>query len=118
MAVESSLVLQTFHYEPRDTAAQRWTRWLPRLENFLLAAAIEKPERQKAMLLHHIDDELFAIYSTLTVPPPGDQQTVYTCAQQTSSVPNEMLNSNFSGSDKLNNKWVKIWIASIPDLNN
>ena len=82
MAVESSLVLQTFHYEPRDTAAQRWTRWLPRLENFLLAAAIEKPERQKAMLLHHIDDELFAIYSTLTVPPPGDQQTVYTCAQQ------------------------------------
>ena len=82
MSLKNTMAMPVFSYEPKDTASQRWVRWLARFDNYLEAAAIEKPECKKAMLLHLIGEELYGIYDTLTVADPGTGETVYDCAKK------------------------------------
>ena len=48
------LSMPMFVFEPKDTAGQRWPRWLGRFDNYLKATGIYTAERQRAMLLHMI----------------------------------------------------------------
>ena len=82
LSLTNTMAMPVFSYEPKDTASQRWVRWLARFDNYLEAAAIEKPERKKAMLLHLIGEELYGIYDTLTVADLGTGETVYDCAKK------------------------------------
>ena len=74
--------MSVFVYEPRDTAAQRWTVWIDRFEIYLVAADITKPARQRAMLLHMIGEALYGIFRTLKEPTPQDGETPYDTAKK------------------------------------
>ena len=78
-----------FVLEPRDTAALRWAKYVDRFDNFLEAAGIEKPSRKKAMLLHHIGEDLYNVYQTLVVRDPVGDETVY-------DVTKEVLTGHFA----------------------
>ena len=69
--------------EPKHDAPQRWSRWIDRFDNYLLATAIDKPPRQRAMLLHLIGEELYGISKTLkeNKPDHDKQETVYDTAK-------------------------------------
>ena len=72
-----------FQYEPRDTASQRWVVWADRFDNYLIASGIEKPPRQRALLLHMIGEELYSIFKTLKEAEPdvSKNETVYDTAK-------------------------------------
>ena len=76
MAMQA-LVMPPFEFEPKDSSAQRWTKWISRFDNYLLAVDISDPKRQKAMLLHMVGEELYNIFQTLQVADPGINETVY-----------------------------------------
>ena len=76
MAMQA-LVMPPFEFEPKDSNAQRWTKWISRFNNYLLAVDISDPKRQKAMLLHMVGEELHNIFQTLQVADPGINETVY-----------------------------------------
>ena len=46
------------------------------------ASGIDKPKRQKAVLLHLIGEDLYTIYKTLTVPTPRETESVYDTAKK------------------------------------
>ena len=89
MSVTTELNMPMFSYEPKDTASIRWMRWSNRFDNYLVASGIDKPERQKAMLLHMIGEELYDIFFTLKEPTAEAGETVYDVAKKA-------LNSFFS----------------------
>ena len=53
-----------------------------RFDNYLVASGIDKPERQKAMLLHMIGKELYDIFFTLKEPTAEAGETVYDVAKK------------------------------------
>lgn len=57
-------------FEPFDIhadgmIAQRWRKWIKRLENLFVAAAISDKKRQRALLLHYTGEEVSEIFDTL-----------------------------------------------------
>ncbi|XP_064470096.1 uncharacterized protein K02A2.6-like [Ornithodoros turicata] len=52
------------HGEP-SSIAQRWEKWLNRLENFIVASNVKDKKQQKAMLLHFAGEQVFDIYEAL-----------------------------------------------------
>jgi len=50
----------------------RWTKWLGRFKNVLIALAITAPERQRALLLHYVGDQTLDIFETL--PETGGEK--------------------------------------------
>ena len=54
-----------FDLEPAGTAATRWTTWLARLENFLVAYNISNDGRMKAILLHCAGEAVFERFEAL-----------------------------------------------------
>ena len=54
-----------FDLEPAGTAATRWTAWLARLENFLVAYNISNDGRMKAILLHCAGEAVFERFEAL-----------------------------------------------------
>ena len=56
--------------------AQRWKKWIGRLDNLLVALDIQTPARQKALLLHYAGPGTQEINENLPDPPPtnGDEQ--------------------------------------------
>ena len=62
-------------FEPFDihadgAIAQRWRKWIKRLENLFVAAAISDKKRQRALLLYYAGEEVSEIFDTL--PDTGD----------------------------------------------
>ena len=62
-------------FEPFDihadaAIAQRWKKWIKRLENLFVAANITDKKRQRALLLYYAGDEVQEIFDTL--PETGD----------------------------------------------
>ena len=62
-------------FEPFDihadgAIAQRWRKWIKRLENLFVAAAISDKKRQRALLLYYAREEVSEIFDTL--PDTGD----------------------------------------------
>ena len=62
-------------FEPFDihadgAIAQRWRKWIKRLENLFVAAAISDKKRQRALLLYYVGEEVSEIFDTL--PDTGD----------------------------------------------
>ena len=62
-------------FEPFDihadgAIAQRWRKWIKRLENLFVAAAISDKKRQRALLLYYAGEEVYEIFDTL--PDTGD----------------------------------------------
>ena len=62
-------------FEPFDihadaAIAQRWKKWIKRLENLFVAAEITDKKRQRALLLYYSGDEVQEIFDTL--PETGD----------------------------------------------
>ncbi|CAH3177422.1 unnamed protein product, partial [Porites lobata] len=45
--------------------AQRWRKWIKRLENLLVAAAITDKKRQRALVLYYAGEEVCEIFETL-----------------------------------------------------
>ena len=45
--------------------AQRWRKWIKRLENLFVAAAITDKKRQRALLLYYAREEVCEIFETL-----------------------------------------------------
>ena len=62
-------------FEPFDihadgAIAQRWRKWIRRLENLFVAAAISDKKRQRALLLYYAGEEVSEIFDTL--PDTGE----------------------------------------------
>ena len=62
-------------FEPFDihadgAIAQRWRKWIKRLENLFVAAAIGDKKRQRALLLYYAGEEVSEIFDTL--PDTGE----------------------------------------------
>ena len=56
-------------FEPFDIhedgpIAQRWRKWIKRLENFFVASAISDKKRQRALLLYYAGEEVSEIFDT------------------------------------------------------
>ncbi|XP_064488499.1 uncharacterized protein K02A2.6-like [Ornithodoros turicata] len=49
-----------------SSLAQRWTKWLARFENFILAADVKDAERKRAMLLHYAGEAVYDIFLSLS----------------------------------------------------
>ena len=45
----------------------RWRKWMARFQNLMIAKDVSEDERQKAMLLHYVGEEMLDIYETLGV---------------------------------------------------
>lgn len=50
--------------------AQRWRKWIKRLENLFVAASISDKKRQRALSLYYAGEEVSEIFDTL--PDTGD----------------------------------------------
>ena len=58
------------HFDPFDihadsAIAQRLRKWIKRLENFFIAAAITDNKRQRALFLYYAGEEVCKIFETL-----------------------------------------------------
>ena len=58
------------NFDPFDIHAdgpftQRWRKWIKRLENLFVAAAITDKKRQRALLLYYAGEEACEIFETL-----------------------------------------------------
>ena len=63
----------TFDPEVDETSVGiRWSKWLERLENLLVALDIKNKERKKAIMLHYAGTKVSDIYSTLILPEGDD----------------------------------------------
>ena len=63
-------------FEPFDihadgAIAQRWRKWIKRLENLFVAAAISNKKRQRTLLLYYAREEASEIFDTL--PDTGEE---------------------------------------------
>ena len=47
-----------FDIHADGTIAQRWRKWITRLENLFVAAATTDKKRQRALLLYHAGEEV------------------------------------------------------------
>ena len=50
----------------------RFEKYISRFRNLIVATDIDDPKRQKALLLHYIDEEVNDIFETLTVSEPAE----------------------------------------------
>jgi len=71
--------ISTVQYPPLDLAettslGQRWTKYLARFNNYLMALNIDDPNRKKALLLHFAGPEVYDIHDTLTIPDPVERR--------------------------------------------
>ena len=69
------LSFDSFDIHADGAIAQRWRKWIKRLENLLVAADIEDKTRQRAFLLYYAEEEVCEeevrdIFETL--PQSGD----------------------------------------------
>ena len=63
-----------FNIHADGAIAQRWRKWIKRLENLLVAAAITDKKRQRALVLYYAGEEVCEIFETL-VDTGGDFTT-------------------------------------------
>ena len=54
-----------FNIHADGAIAQRWRKWIKRLENLLVAAAITDKKRQRALVLYYAGEEVCEIFETL-----------------------------------------------------
>ena len=54
-----------FDIHANGAIAQRWRKWITRLENQFVAAAITDKKRQRALLLYYAGEEVCEIFETL-----------------------------------------------------
>ena len=54
-----------FNIHADGAIAQRWRKWIKRLENLFVAAAIGDKKRQRALLLYYAGEEVSEIFDTL-----------------------------------------------------
>ena len=68
-----------FHLHQDGNIGPRWKKWNERFERLLVAMVMDitAPKRQRALLLHYAGLDVYEVYNTLTVPEPGEQETVY-----------------------------------------
>ena len=59
-----------FDVHADSAIAQRWRKWIKRLENLFVAANIKNAERQRALLLHYAGEEVCDIFEVL--PDTGE----------------------------------------------
>ena len=55
-----------FDVHADSAIAQRWRKWIKRLENLFVAANIKNAERQRALLLHYAGEEVCDIFAVLS----------------------------------------------------
>lgn len=58
------------HEDPNSLGA-RWEKWINRFENYLVAADVNNPERQRAMLLHYAGEQVHELFLNLPDDPPN-----------------------------------------------
>ena len=54
-----------FSVHADGAVAQRWGKWISKLENLFVAMNISHKKRQRALLLHYAGDEVYDIFETL-----------------------------------------------------
>ena len=64
------LSFDSFDIHADGAIAQRWRKWIKRLENLFVAADIKDKTRQSAFLLYYAEEEVCDIFETL--PQSGD----------------------------------------------
>ena len=74
----------SFDVHADGAVAQRWRKWIKRLENLFVAADIKGKKRQRALLLHYAGEEASEIFDSLL--ETGDNY----------ATPNEKLNEYFN----------------------
>jgi hypothetical protein len=56
---------QQFDIKDQSNLAVRWEKYLNRFKNLMTAMAITDPSRQRALLLHYVDEDVNDIFDTL-----------------------------------------------------
>ena len=64
------LSFDSFGIHADGAIAQRWRKWIKRLENLFVAADIKDKTRQSAFLLYYAEEKVCYIFETL--PQSGD----------------------------------------------
>ena len=63
-------------FDPNEPpVGPRWTKWLSRFNNYLVAADVTDPARKKALLLHYAGEAVQDIYDALPTIPTSDGST-------------------------------------------
>ena len=62
--------LDPFDIHADGAVAQRWRKWIKRLQNLFVAANIKDKKRQRALLLYYAEEEVCEIFET--IPDSGD----------------------------------------------
>ena len=83
-----------FDVNEQASLSPRWSKWLDRFENFLLALNITDPSRRKAMLLHYSGEGVYEIFSSLTLAVAAEGVNEYDHAKSA-------LNDYFSPKKKM-----------------
>ena len=65
MMASALLNFDPFDMHADGAIAQRWRKWIKRLENLFVAAAIADKKRQRALLLYYAGEEVCEIFETL-----------------------------------------------------
>ena len=58
-------VFEPFDLHSDGNGANKWSKWIKRLENLFIAADITDTKHQRALLLHYGGQEVYHIYETL-----------------------------------------------------
>ena len=91
----------------RTTVGTRWTKWVLKLETFMVANGITNAERQKAILLFLVGDTVFDNASTLDLTPRPADQAAQRAAEDVYSAAKRVLNDHFCPT---NNKEYNIYV--------
>ena len=65
MMASALLNFDPFDIHAAGAIAQRWRKWIRRLENLFVASAITDKKRQRALLLYYAGEEVSEIFETL-----------------------------------------------------
>ena len=72
----------SFELQQDGNIGPRWEKWLARLKRLLIGMNIQDPVRQHALMLNYAGPDVDEIYDTLTIPSPGDGETIFDVACQ------------------------------------
>jgi len=82
MASLDTVAYPPFDLTDKSTLAQRWKKYISRLENYMLAIGVEQAPRKKAILLHFAGPDVMDIFENLPEPVPVRDEAGNVAANQ------------------------------------
>ena len=101
-----------FYSNSSGDVAIRWTKWVSRFKNLMLACNITAQIRQRALLLHYVGEQTHDIFDTLpdTVATENENTLDKAVNALTAhSHQNATGNMRCIRSDRQNRTWMKTW---------